>query len=94
MTCVEGCTCEPFKLDGHTPDQHSSQTQLTAGGVAQSAKCRMQVEVLPETQSGEHKVKVIGAIVSDVASWQLSNGGTLRTDFGGGSQVEVGEMGL
>ena len=76
-----------FTLRGHLPEQHNSQTQLTSGAVSQAARCRMQVEVLPDTESGEHKVKIMGVIASDAGWAELANNGMMRSEFSGGGAL-------
>ena len=70
VTCVSGCRCEASKIDGHAPrHKHSVPMQhefrlsgLEDGGndsIVDRPLCVIQLKVLPESNSGEHKVKVI-----------------------------------
>ena len=87
VTCVSGCACDGFQINAHHPDQHSSQTMLDSGAVTQAAACRMQLTVMQQTTSGEHKFKVVGAIVAGVRWHDLSNNGKLRSEFGSGGEL-------
>lgn len=64
VSCVSGCSCAPVLLQGHTKEKHSQQ-ELLKFMVSQSAECVVQVKVLPDTESGEHKVKLTGLVVSE-----------------------------
>ena len=55
--------------------------------------CRplVQVTVLDDTQSGEHKVKIIGVITSEVQGrHDVTTGVTLGAGFGGGEAFFAG----
>jgi hypothetical protein len=58
IECVRGCTCEKSVLEGHhikrisVPVEH--QFVVTA-----AHHCEMKVTVLPDSSSGEHKVKLL-----------------------------------
>jgi hypothetical protein len=53
-------------IEGHHNEQHS-QTFLQSFRVSQSPECIMSVTVADKTHSGEHKVKIVGVIVSEEA---------------------------
>ena len=71
VTCVSGCKCEASKINGHIPNhkhsvpmQHEFRLSEDDGsgenyGTANSPICVIQLKVLPESSSGEHKIKVI-----------------------------------
>lgn len=79
VTCERGCECAPTRFNGHAPDRKSLLV-LHRLYASQSPDCRLAVEVLGDTDSGEHKVKVAGAIVSDQAGEQegLQNAGAVE----------------
>ncbi|KAG2488702.1 hypothetical protein HYH03_012702 [Edaphochlamys debaryana] len=64
VSCEDGCACDPWVLDGHT-EVRNSQTLLSAFPVTQASECVVRVEVLQNTSSGGHKVKLTGLMVSD-----------------------------
>jgi hypothetical protein len=66
IACAKGCTCNATTLDAHHSDR-TSQTFLHGVMVSQAPQCVVSITVLPETHSGEHKFKVTGAMVSEVA---------------------------
>ena len=57
VSCVSGCRCNTTRMDGHHEIRHS-QTFLHPMLVTQSPACLMRLEVLGETRSGLHKVRV------------------------------------
>jgi hypothetical protein len=64
VTCVSGCACEPALLEGHDGSSRHSVPEMLRMLVSRSSRCVVQLEVLPESSSGEHKVKLLGAVVS------------------------------
>jgi hypothetical protein len=58
LSCVSGCECTPVVLEGHTT-QPVSIEQLVELPVSQAEVCVLSLRVRNETQSGEHKVKLI-----------------------------------
>lgn len=56
---MSGCTCSEVRVDAHIKDR-VSQVYLVKMEVSQSAACEVEVEVLPDSRSGEHKFKVGG----------------------------------
>ncbi|KDD72119.1 hypothetical protein H632_c3839p0, partial [Helicosporidium sp. ATCC 50920] len=64
VECVKGCTCAPTVVDAHhgTP---ASQTYLHTFEASPHKDCRIRVTVLEGSNSGEHKFKVIGAVLSE-----------------------------
>lgn len=79
VTCDAGCECAPTRFNGHS-DERKSLLVLHKLYVSQHPDCVLAVEVLADTDSGEHKVKVAGAIVSDQAGEQdgLRNAGAVE----------------
>ena len=79
LTCLRGCTCQPLLLEAHHAER-SSQTYLQHVYVTQSPECVVELTVLPETSSGEHKFKVIAIMVSEVAGVQkgIQNSGAVE----------------
>lgn len=69
VTCASNCSCPPTRFNGHTADK-TSLLGLHKAYVTQHEACVLEVKVLEETASGEHKVKLAGAIVSDQAGEQ------------------------
>lgn len=57
ITCVSGCTCKGIPQQSLTHGSHTSEYRFTYFPVSQHKVCRVRVTSLPETQSGEHKVK-------------------------------------
>ncbi|EFN53595.1 expressed protein [Chlorella variabilis] len=68
MTCVEGCACDPLTRNGHhvTPEKQSQLFHAMAL-VSASDTCRLRFTVLDETESGEHKFKLLGLVISEAA---------------------------
>lgn len=59
FSCVAGCTCNRTVWDAHSDQPVSVTAGVRLLGVTQSPGCVVQVRVLPETSTGEHKYKVI-----------------------------------
>ncbi|KAL4427673.1 hypothetical protein ABPG75_001762 [Micractinium tetrahymenae] len=68
--CVEGCTCETLIADGTSKD-HNSQMNFVALLVTAADVCKIKLTVLKETQSGEHKVRLLGILLSEDKSGVL-----------------------
>ncbi|KAG2493913.1 hypothetical protein HYH03_007849 [Edaphochlamys debaryana] len=66
ISCVSGCTCVPVTVDALCSQQWS-QVYLAGISVSQARECVMELQVLNETKSGEHKFKVSGLVVSEKA---------------------------
>lgn len=62
ISCISGCSCDAVVVDAHH-NVTTSQTLLVRLDVTPHERCQMQVEVLAETSSGEHKFKVISLMV-------------------------------
>jgi hypothetical protein len=80
IKCESGCTCEDLIMEAHQTDRNS-QTFLQHVYVSQASQCVVSVTVLPESSSGEHKFKVMGAMVSEVAglAWKgVQNNGAVE----------------
>eukprot|EP00195_Chlamydomonas_chlamydogama_P016102 CAMPEP_0202891718 /NCGR_PEP_ID=MMETSP1392-20130828/1712_1 /ASSEMBLY_ACC=CAM_ASM_000868 /TAXON_ID=225041 /ORGANISM="Chlamydomonas chlamydogama, Strain SAG 11-48b" /LENGTH=508 /DNA_ID=CAMNT_0049575555 /DNA_START=27 /DNA_END=1553 /DNA_ORIENTATION=+ len=69
VECVSGCTCNAPVLDGHCVERNS-QLHLFNFYVSQAAECIIAITVLPETTSGEHKIKIAGVMLSEEAGHQ------------------------
>jgi hypothetical protein len=63
-SCVEGCSCQEATVDAHDPKEHHSVPRVLHLPVTPSSRCVVQLEVLPESGSGEHKFKLMQAVVS------------------------------
>jgi hypothetical protein len=78
-SCLSGCECPPTRFNGHSEDKKSLLV-LHRLFATQHPECVLGVEVLPDSDSGEHKVKLAGAIVSDQSGDQegLGNAGAVE----------------
>ncbi|KAG2434505.1 hypothetical protein HYH02_012172 [Chlamydomonas schloesseri] len=66
LRCVSGCNCSEVRVDAHISER-VSQVYLVKMEVSQSAACEVEVEVLRDSRSGEHKFKVSGLVVAERA---------------------------
>jgi hypothetical protein len=77
VSCLGACLCEPLTLDASTHHRHSVPdmsllqakfipSAITSNDIS-SNHCLLEVKVLPESSSGEHKFKVIQV---NVATWR------------------------
>ena len=57
IECVAGCTCEGVAQQSATHASRTSTYRFVYLGVSQHPACRLRVTSLPQTESGEHKVK-------------------------------------
>ncbi|KAL4853770.1 Cell cycle and apoptosis regulator protein 2 [Chlorella vulgaris] len=74
VVCEGGCSCEPLKRSGHLQQEFNvSQLHLGHMFVTVSEACKLRMTVLNETESGEHKFKLIGLIVSEAAGMMLQD---------------------
>jgi hypothetical protein len=65
VACVAGCTCDGgHVLQGHSTAQHVSIEAAVELAVTQARQCTLRLTVLPDTLSGEHKVKLISVAVN------------------------------
>ena len=64
VTCVSGCACQPALLEGHDGGSRHSVPVMLRMLVSRSSSCVVQLEVLPGSSSGGHKVKLLAAVVS------------------------------
>lgn len=69
LSCTGGCTCQEAVLNGHIT-QHYSVPAVAKVQASASAHCRVRLTILRETDSGEHKFKVLGAGVEGVATYR------------------------
>jgi hypothetical protein len=63
-SCVEGCACKEALLDALSKDEHHSVPKVLKLPTTASRRCVVQLEVLLESGSGEHKFKLMQAVVS------------------------------
>jgi hypothetical protein len=64
LTCVQpSCSCAPVTLQGHVSERVSVEHAATTA-VSQAEACTLRLVVLPDTRSGEHKVKLLGFSLS------------------------------
>lgn len=70
VACVSGCACNTTTLDGHNSQSHNSVNEFHVWHATQSSDCVIGVEVLNATQSGQHKVKLLGLVVTEEADRQ------------------------
>lgn len=67
LSCVSGCSCDAQELQGHWPSK-LSLTVMAKVNATQSERCLVRFDVLRSTQSGGHKFKIFGVIVSELTS--------------------------
>lgn len=77
VECVSGCECEGRVVNAHH-SVSASQTFLVRLLATQHDKCLVQVTVLPETSSSEHKFKVTSLMVVEYTPSTLDDGTTRR----------------
>lgn len=78
LTCVEGCTCDPFIRNTHelsTPNGPKVSVMRQASMLVSAAEsCLFKLTVREETTSDGHKVKLLGVILSevqDIGGWGM-----------------------
>ncbi|KAG1660750.1 hypothetical protein FOA52_010624 [Chlamydomonas sp. UWO 241] len=82
ITCEGGCACPASTpIDGHNPGDKTSQTHLHAFYVSQAEDCIIVFTVLPETGSGQHKVKLTGVIISEESGKQAEWRNTRAVEY-------------
>jgi hypothetical protein len=59
LTCTAGCACKPLLLNGHTHHRHSIPRNVKVA-VSQHRACRVRITIVNETETGEHKFKLLG----------------------------------
>jgi hypothetical protein len=62
LECVAGCACDGVELQGHGTERVSVE-HTASMNVSQAHECVLRLTVLPESLSGEHKVKLINLAV-------------------------------
>jgi hypothetical protein len=74
VSCVSGCTCDPSVIDAHDAVNKHSINQLHEVRVSASPACVLQLKVLEQSSSGQHKFKVmqVAAAVNVDSSQQLA----------------------
>ncbi|EFN56843.1 hypothetical protein CHLNCDRAFT_144427 [Chlorella variabilis] len=78
--CVAGCDCQPLNIDG-LHEGKFSQVYHTAWPVTRAEKCVIEARTLEDTRSGEHKVRIDGVIVSEVAGEHELKDDRIHVDF-------------
>ncbi|GAB4813470.1 hypothetical protein N2152v2_000516 [Parachlorella kessleri] len=78
VECVSGCTCDSAKLEG-TWDRRATLMQMHEIWVTQHADCRVRVTILPETQSGAHKISLTSLMA---AAYPIFAADTLANEAG------------
>jgi hypothetical protein len=68
VACVAGCACDGGVLQGHSVAQRVSIEATVELSVTQAQQCTIRLTVLPDTLSGEHKVKLIGVAANGPAA--------------------------
>lgn len=64
VSCLEHCECAGGEVNAHKTRHHVSLYEMfTLKKVGQHPNCTIQVEVLPDTTSGENKFKVTQVVV-------------------------------
>lgn len=58
IACDSGCACAPVTIDGHLHKDRVSMSQIVELVVSKHPACVITVIVLPDTASGENKVKL------------------------------------
>jgi hypothetical protein len=67
LSCMQpSCSCAPLMLQGHVATRVSVEQTATTN-VTQAEACMLRLAVLPDTLSGEHKVKLLGFSLSAAA---------------------------
>jgi len=75
VSCVDDCSCEPVEIDAHVPGGKFSvfkaktivATRQAAAGlhkVDEACGCKVEVRILEQTKSGEHKFKVLSLMTA------------------------------
>ena len=57
IECVSGCACKGIPRQSMAHGTHTSEYRFTYFPVSQHKECRVKVTSLPETDTGEHKIK-------------------------------------
>lgn len=77
LSCVSGCECPPAVMNGHRgkdtvpEDQRAfSLSSTLVHHVTESPRCVLRFEVLPGTDSGQHKFKIITVNVRATPSYE------------------------
>ena len=68
VRCVAGCACDEQRIDAHQRDGQRASVFVTHDFEAtMTTHCSLEVRVLEETNSGEHKFKIAKAVVNEVS---------------------------
>ncbi|GAX81637.1 hypothetical protein CEUSTIGMA_g9065.t1 [Chlamydomonas eustigma] len=79
VSCEAGCNCTPTTADGHQVERNSL-LHLHNFYVTQAKECHIVVRVLPTTNSGKHKFKLAGIMISEEAGQKegIKNNGAVE----------------
>jgi hypothetical protein len=70
LSCLSGCKCKEAIVDAWiSHDNAKSRTVLAKLQVTQHPLCRIGVEVLQQSSTGHHKVKVTGVMISKLVDY-------------------------
>ncbi|KAL4419206.1 hypothetical protein ABPG77_000600 [Micractinium sp. CCAP 211/92] len=72
VACVEGCSCDLLIADGHGTEKWS-QLNFAMLLATPADACKLKLTVLDDTQSGEHKVKLLGVVLSEDTGFLISD---------------------
>lgn len=81
--CKAGCSCDPVIVNSHSASERWSQMVQAKMNITAAESCHLKFTVLADTDSGEHKVKLMGVIFSHEQIAVLSEKG-LSISFGHG----------
>lgn len=80
LTCVEGCECEPQEINAHDPSERVSIEATHVVNVTQAERCLVEIRVVKNTTSTEHKFKLLGLGVrapGDALEGRMALGGVV-----------------
>lgn len=60
LACVAGCECEPQEINAHDPSHRVSIEATLVTNVTQGESCLVELRVMEETTSSEHRWKLLG----------------------------------
>lgn len=72
LSCLSGCTCEVALLDGHN-DEPLTHTYTTRLALTQHPQCRLQLEMLQESSSGQYGFKFTSIMVTQPSEKSLAS---------------------
>ena len=62
LSCLS-CECGDTKIDCHYPSRHVSLTSVSRVTISSHPECMVRIQILNETSSGKHKVKINAIIL-------------------------------